>query len=609
MFGRWETVTITDGTAVATAADFDEERWKDRRLTSWSIRLVAAALPLLAAAVVTALHLSVFERPADALPLAAFWAGVLAGAAVTAVFLSRWTRRLLPLAGLFRMTLAFPGEAPNRFAVALRETNAGRLETQLIAGSTDPHASAARNLISLVGLLRHHDHATRGHSERVATYAALIGEQMGLSPDEIDKLRWAALIHDIGKLSVPPRVLNAVDPLSDEDHLLIRNHPVAATAYLGVVSAWLGEWALAGLEHHERWDGSGYPAGLRGDAIGRAGRIVAVADAYDVMTAAASYRSPLPVGQAREELARCAGTQFDPAVVHALLQIPHRRLRLLLGPSGWLNDLAWIPRLSTGTKIAIGTAIATLGVAAGTAVLLDPTPTTGPELAAERVVEDGTTTTTTTTTSQPATNVLGETAVEEPAADRPSAPPLDLPETTIPHRTPTTTTTPPLVALATVSEPTGVGFVLIDPSDLPRHLGDGELTSNDHAFVWFEPSTTLDTDVQVNSIGDGGVFAGDSTTTTVLSGGVTVCPAFVHVDPADSLEAVVVELDFGVAPLGIVLRGEDLDATRSFGVEGVDHRSDGMSADDVGSIDGTTIRLLLTHSVAGRDQLRLFFPC
>lgn len=605
MFGRWETVTITDGTAVATAADFDEERWKDRRLTSWSIRVVAAALPLLAAAVVTALHLSVFERPAGALPKAAFWTGVLAGAAVTAVFLSRWTRRLLPLAGLFRMTLAFPGAAPNRFAVALRETNASRLETQLIAGSIDPDTFAARNLISMIGLLRHHDHATRNHSERVATYATLIGEQMGLRPDEIDKLRWAALIHDIGKLSVPPRVLNAVDPLSDEDHLLIRNHPVAAAAYLEVVSAWLGEWALAGLEHHERWDGSGYPAGIRGDAIGRAGRIVAVADAYDVMTTASSCRSPLPVDRAREELARCAGTQFDPAVVHALLQIPHRRLRLLLGPSGWLNDLAWTPRVSTRPKIAISTAIAALGVATGMAVLLDPTSSTAPELAAERVVEGGTT----TTISQPSTSVLGETAAEEPAADRPTAPPLDLPETTIPHRTPTTTTTLPLVALATVPDPTGVGFVLVDPSDLPRHLGDGELTSNDHAFVWFEPSTILDTDVPVNSVGDGGVFAGDSTTTTVLSGGLTVCPAFVHVDPADSLEAVVVELDFGIVPLGFVLRGEDLDATRSFGVEGVDHRSDGMGADDVGSIDGTTIRLMLTHSVAGRDQLRLFFPC
>ena len=254
-------------TADATSADLEEHHWKDRRLISWSIRVVAVAIPLLGAAGVTMLHFLALDRPESLGARLLFWGGVVLGSIAVALFLERWTRRLLPFAVLLRMSLAFPGEAPNRLLVAFREGNAKRLEAQLVDGAISAEASAAQKLVSLVGLLRHHDHKTRGHAERVCAYAELTGRELGLDEADIDKLKWAALIHDVGKLSVPPHVLNSDEPPSDDDRQLIRNHPVSATAYLGVVSGWLGEWAHAALEHHERWDGEGYPSGLTGEEI------------------------------------------------------------------------------------------------------------------------------------------------------------------------------------------------------------------------------------------------------------------------------------------------------------------------------------------------------
>ncbi len=171
-------------------------------------------------------------------------------------------------------------------------------------------------------------------------YADLIGEELGLDADSRSKLHWAALLHDVGKLDVPSVILNKTERLTPAEWNIVRRHPAAAELWLEPVKEWLGDWALAASQHHERFDGDGYPNGLRGEEISLAGRIVAVADAFDVMTAARSYKKPYPAAQARAELAKNAGTQFDPRVVRALLAVSLDKLRLVMGPLAWLSGLS-----------------------------------------------------------------------------------------------------------------------------------------------------------------------------------------------------------------------------------------------------------------------------
>ena len=122
---------------------------------------------------------------------------------------------------------------------------------------------------------------------------------------------------------------------------------------------WLGSWASAVGEHHERWDGDGYPNGISGERISLAGRIVAVADVFDVITSARSYKSSFASSAARDEIARCAGTQFDPRVVRAFLNISLGRLRLVMGPLSWLAHVPVLARLPLTP--AIGAAAASAG--------------------------------------------------------------------------------------------------------------------------------------------------------------------------------------------------------------------------------------------------------
>jgi hypothetical protein len=121
--------------------------------------------------------------------------------------------------------------------------------------------------------------------------------------------------------------------LNPDEWKLIREHPQVGAELCAPLVPWLGEWGAGVLDHHERWDGSGYPRGLASADISLAGRVVAVADAFDVMTSARSYKKPRPVDQALDELDRCAGTQFDPNVVRAFLGIPVRKLRRVMGPA------------------------------------------------------------------------------------------------------------------------------------------------------------------------------------------------------------------------------------------------------------------------------------
>ena len=217
----------------------------------------------------------------------------------------RFIRRLVPMTGLLTVALAFPDAAPSRFKSAMRSTTTAQMRrrVQEAVDNATPGAGLDRNqyMLDLVAVLTQHDRMTRGHSERVRAYSSLIGEQIRLSKADQQKLYWAALLHDIGKMDVPYEILNKTSRPDETEWGILQTHPAAAVRYLAPLQGWLGEWARAADEHHLRWDGKGYPSNTGGTDISLAGRIVAIADAYDVMTSARSYKPGMDPADARVE--------------------------------------------------------------------------------------------------------------------------------------------------------------------------------------------------------------------------------------------------------------------------------------------------------------------
>ncbi|MET9439277.1 HD-GYP domain-containing protein [Streptomyces sp. NPDC006610] len=182
------------------------------------------------------------------------------------------------------------------------------------------HHATIRALVQAVDIK---DGYTRGHSERVGQASMMIARELGLDDDRVEVLRFAGILHDVGKLGVPTRLLRKDGPLTPEERRVIELHPEYGHEMVRGIS-FLGEARAAVLHHHERLDGSGYPYGLAGSQIPESARVVAVADAFDAMTSTRSYRRARPVEVALEELRRCAGAQFDPRMVAALVRALHR---------------------------------------------------------------------------------------------------------------------------------------------------------------------------------------------------------------------------------------------------------------------------------------------
>ncbi|HEV2343795.1 MAG TPA: HD-GYP domain-containing protein [Actinocrinis sp.] len=176
------------------------------------------------------------------------------------------------------------------------------------------HDATVRALVQAVEIK---DLYTRGHSERVAKASEMIARRLGMDEERIGILCYAAILHDVGKLGVPTRLLQKDGKFDAAELEAIRVHPVRGVDVVRDI-AFLNEAYTAILHHHERMDGRGYPTGLVGENIPRFARIIAVADAFDSMTSTRSYRPARSVADAMDELRACAGSQFDPVMVDAM---------------------------------------------------------------------------------------------------------------------------------------------------------------------------------------------------------------------------------------------------------------------------------------------------
>lgn len=181
----------------------------------------------------------------------------------------------------------------------------------------------AQELVArLARAAEYRDPETGLHIERMASYSRVIAESLGLDPEDCARLAEAAPMHDIGKIGIPDAILLKPGRLTDGEMQVMRQHPSIGYAVLqGSEHPLISEAAEIALGHHERYDGTGYPKGLRGEEIPLACRIVAVADVFDALTTSRPYKKPWPLDMARAYIVEHSGTHFDPACVDAFLRV------------------------------------------------------------------------------------------------------------------------------------------------------------------------------------------------------------------------------------------------------------------------------------------------
>ena len=225
-----------------------------------------------------------------------------------------------------------------RVATAARYGNAARPALHRRAALAITQNSAAQQAAldsvgALVRAVEAKDSFTRRHSDQVAFYSVRLAQAMGLDGQEVESIRRAALLHDIGKIGVPDHILTKPGSLTDEEMLCVRRHPSLGADILSGISV-LKEQVVLVRHHHERWDGKGYPDGLVGEEIPLGARIIQVADSMDAMLMERAHRSAYAVERMLGELVRCSGTQFAPAVALAALQWCRMNGDSLILPAG-----------------------------------------------------------------------------------------------------------------------------------------------------------------------------------------------------------------------------------------------------------------------------------
>jgi putative nucleotidyltransferase with HDIG domain len=194
----------------------------------------------------------------------------------------------------------------------LRTTRAAVAETLARAQTSSRDA-----MDSLISILQLHEKDGRGHAIRVARLAVALADELGVADGEIEELERGAMLHDVGKLDMPSAILEKAAPLTDEEWRVMRRHPQVGYDLVKKLPR-LAQAAEYVLAHHEAFDGSGYPKGLKGEEIPLGARILTVADSYDSMTHPHTQRPAMPPALAVLEIERCCGTQFDPEAVAAL---------------------------------------------------------------------------------------------------------------------------------------------------------------------------------------------------------------------------------------------------------------------------------------------------
>jgi putative nucleotidyltransferase with HDIG domain len=212
-----------------------------------------------------------------------------------------------------------------------------RPEATLKADDTN----AIENIVyALAATVDTRDHYTYGHSKAVSRYATELAAAMGYTREGIKRIRAAALLHDIGKLSIPDSTLTKNGPLTNEEWEMMKHHPEMGVGILKYIVGLRG-CIDAVLCHHEYYDGKGYPRGLKGNNIPLDARIMSIADAYDAMTSERSYKEGrMSREEALRELKKCAGTQFDPELVDVFIGLRRKSVSLL---SGLIKDTSMEP--------------------------------------------------------------------------------------------------------------------------------------------------------------------------------------------------------------------------------------------------------------------------
>jgi len=198
-----------------------------------------------------------------------------------------------------------------RYAADLRE-----VFKQERARAQELRRSYMATVRALSNAVEARDAYTGKHAERVAAYGMVLAQATGLQVADSPQIEFGFLLHDVGKVAVPDAILFKSSSLTEEEYALVRRHPVIGSEILRDVD-FLGEGKLVVRHHHERWDGTGYPDGLRGEQIPLAARVFAIADTLDALTTDRPYRKAIGWEEARKIICRAAGTQFDPAVVAA----------------------------------------------------------------------------------------------------------------------------------------------------------------------------------------------------------------------------------------------------------------------------------------------------